>query len=55
MQREIIIRIKPASPALEGQLVNTLKREYVITDTIKQRLGTESYIFLKVESKDAHP
>lgn len=54
MQREIVLRISPPSPALEGQMVNAAKREYRVLETIKQRLPGESYIYLKVESKDAH-
>jgi hypothetical protein len=54
MQRELTIRLSPLSPALEGKIVQLVKQEYKILDVIKQRFGQESYIYLKLESKNAN-
>jgi hypothetical protein len=55
MKREITLRIAPASPALEGKILNLIKADYRVEDIIRQRLDGESYLYLKLESKDAHP
>lgn len=55
MEREIVLRIKPSSAALEGKMVRAVHHDYTVTETIKQRVGNESYIYLKVRSKDANP
>jgi hypothetical protein len=54
MQREIVLRINPASPALERKLIAIVKEEYRITDCIRQQMPDGSYAFLKVESKYAN-
>lgn len=54
MKREVSLRIKPPSPALERDLIAVLKREYRVEDMIRQRLDGESYIYLNLESKDAN-
>jgi hypothetical protein len=54
MNREIVLRIYPASPALERKLIAVIKKEYVINDSIRQHMPDGSYTFLKVESKDAN-
>lgn len=55
MKREVTLRLKPPSPALERELIAVLKREYHITDAIRQRLDGESYFYANLESKDANP
>ena len=55
MKREVTLRIKPPSPALERELLAVLRREYRISDMIRQRLDGESYIYCNLESKDANP
>lgn len=54
MRRQLTLRIAPASPALEGKIIKLIKTEYRVQEVIRQRLGTESYLYLEVESKNAN-
>ena len=54
MQRELTLRISPPSPALEGKLKRLVEVEYKILQQIKQKVGSESYLYLQLESKDAN-
>ena len=55
MKREVTIRLKPPSYELERELLAVLRRQYHITDAIRQRLDGESYFYATLESKDANP
>lgn len=53
MIREVTFRIKPPSKSMEDKLIADVRKSYRIVETIRQRLDGESYLYLRLESKDA--
>lgn len=55
MRNELTLRINPARPELVRQIKQLLKKDYRILESIDQLVNGESYLYLQLETKDAHP
>jgi len=54
MRSELTLRIAPGNAALEKQIKTLITKDHRILESIRQRVGNESYLYLQLETKDAH-